>query len=52
MTLQERFYQYKGTELLEYKELPTLAEYINFLRSTYKNVYKLKFTHTEKELVV
>lgn len=52
MTLQERFYQYKGTELLEFKELPTLAEYINFLRSTYKNVYKLKFTHTEKELVV
>ena len=52
MTLQERFYQHKGTELLEYKELPTLPEYINFLRSTYANVYKLKFTHTENELVV
>lgn len=52
MTLQERFYQHKGTEILEYEELPTLEEYKDFLCNTFKNVYKLNFTQTDKELVV
>lgn len=52
MKLLERFYQYKGSEIIEYKESITLSEYKTFLLSTFKDVYNIQFVQTSEELIV